>query len=99
MKDSEKAAAIGGAVAVPLVLGVALYVICVHAWMASLIWSWYAVPLGLPLIAWKSWAGLMCLRAILWRSASIDTKQCSGWENFAHVAAPWLTLFLAWVLK
>lgn len=101
-KDKAELAVAGvvGVLAVPFLLGIALYVIFAHGYIASCIWAWYAVPLGLPALGWKTWAGVMCLKAVLRRGAVSDPDKKVPWSvTAAHIAAPWLTLLVAWVLR
>jgi len=94
------AAMVVGALGLPFVLAIGLYVIGSQAFIASLIWAWYATPLGLPALGWKTWAGVACLKATLFQGRSKPAdKEAGGWAGFAYLLAPWFTLLLAWWLK
>ena len=101
-KAALVAAGVVGALALPLILALAGYIVIAHSFVASCVWAWYALPLGLPAIAWKSWAGVMLLRSTLFTAMSMkngNKDDTSGWAVAGNLLAPWFILLLAWILR
>lgn len=93
----------------PFVIGLAAvagaYQVFAEGYCASLLWTWFAVPLGLRAITWVTFAGASCLLAItrirLSKAERKDDRETSekvvAW--LGYLAAPWLILMVAWCIK
>lgn len=68
-------------------------------------WSWYAVPLGAPVVGWVTFAGALMAKAILTgipATPESDKKPDmakAGATLIVGLAWPWMVLLIAWWLK
>lgn len=90
---------------VAFAVGLACYTYFAGGYVASCVWSWYAVPLGLMPIGWKSFAAAgMVHRLLFYVRPSVqheDTREKStkNTEAIVILIAPWAILLVAWVLR
>jgi hypothetical protein len=59
------------------------------------LWTWFAVPLGAPVVSMAHAYGLSCLaRAYTWNSSNLDTKTEGAISRAftATIVAPWLII-------
>lgn len=89
-----------------IVLFLSAYVIFVGGYTASCIWSWYAVPRGLPAIAWNEFAAAFMLTQLFKggtaekkKEETEEDREARRWKAVGTLLAPWFALLVAWVIR
>lgn len=69
-------------------------------YVSSCIWAWFLVPLGLPVVHWKTCTAVAMLAAMLRRGVSKTKAADIPWANiWISMAMPWFVLLLAWFIR
>jgi hypothetical protein len=69
--------------------------------VASQVWLWHAVPLGLPVVPWTAFAVLPGFLFLLRGPTQLKSHESieKPWGILgAYAAMPWLILFVGWAL-
>lgn len=106
MVPEKDLTAAGAMLALPMAFGVGLvlvaYEIFAKAYCAAMIWTWFAVPVGMPIEPRAAFYGFFLLLAVtrLKRPESELKDERSSEQKaiaiLATLAAPWLLLALGW---
>lgn len=87
---------------IKLFLIVAFGVLCAleYGWVFSTIWAWFAVPLGAPVIATASAAGIViAIRVATYRWRWTPSNVSKTDLFLSMVLAPLMMLLSAWIIK
>lgn len=85
-------------------LVISLYTCFASGFVLACLWAWFAVPLGLPLVGWKTFA-IVCigLRMMLPSHALNVKDNRDNGEKIASIIgwiiAPWFALLVGWCIK
>lgn len=96
------ATAAGAVVAGLLGFLIVLYGVFTGGYVASQVWAWHLLPLGLglPALSWKHFWAIGAVTRLCFGSRSAETKPTEdNWKIAGHLLAPWLILALAWWLR
>jgi len=93
-------------IAALLLVGVAfcfsVYMAFAIGYVASCIWAWFLMPIGLPSIHWKVFAAVLLLIGLFRQSPTQSSEKLSGMDAmapmFALAVAPWFVLLVAWFI-
>lgn len=99
-------AVIGVIVVFFLAIGGMLIYLCVAGgYVASVLWSWYLVPLGAKAIGWKVFVASSLALSALRPTASSpvsdkkpDKSQLAG-QIIGVLIGPWFALFIGWAIR
>ena len=105
-RDSDSLAleALGCIGAGTLFLGLVVYFALVNGWVLVLLWSWFVVPLGPPVLSLPIAVGIaLILRLLTYVDTSnLQTKELSTGNRIAgmlgHLLSPWITLGFGWIV-
>lgn len=74
-----------------------------YGYVASCIWAWFLVPMGLPSLSWKACAAALMLVSMMRASATDSGKKAEAsdvWGKLIGLAiAPWFVLLVAWFIR
>lgn len=104
--ENEKSPAGGWLIlGAPVAIVYLAYLVFAESYVCSRLWGWYAVPLGVVALQWRTFFGASLLRSAFLlkapREEGVDarTKQARRVQQAAHWAAPWIILLLGWWFK
>lgn len=91
--------------AILISIAMGAYQVFAEGYCASVLWGWFAVPLGLRVLGWSTFAGASCLYSLVRLRLPIakpkDERSASDKlsEAFAYIAMPWVILAIGWCVK
>jgi hypothetical protein len=70
-----------------------------NGWVASILWGWFVVPLGLPVLAWWQLGGAALILSVL-RGTAVEPKTDQAWYThlLTAILAPLGALAMGWVI-
>jgi hypothetical protein len=77
------------------------YSIWAYSIVASILWAWFVVPLGLSAISWKYFAGIGLLIRLYTTHFQTDKpkESVTDWNRVVGALfAPWVSLFVGWLI-
>jgi hypothetical protein len=92
--------AFGLAVLTVILIALTLPLFAYSGWVLSVVWSWFAMPLGLPAISWAHGAGIVLVIAWLTGERGPEKKEGESMRMYALglFYAPTFVLALSWLL-
>lgn len=86
------------------ILGIVLFAIIMFpalmldAWVLTVLWEWFAVPVGLPQITYATAMGLILLMSFL--THQYIPKEKNDWQPLVFLYVnPFVFLFFGWLVK
>jgi len=91
------AMAAGSVLVLPFVILALIY----QAWVASILWVWFMVPLGLPVLTIAQLMGVMLIKAIIFFKVNAGQKQVddSMKRLFVALIGPLFILMVGYILR
>lgn len=82
----------------PLAIALVVLLVIQQAWAISVLWGWFIVPLGLPVIGTAAAVGIsVTVSVIRGRRKGPDEE---GWRAITMSALqPWFCLAIGWIAK
>jgi hypothetical protein len=89
------------AATIVLVIPVGLLMLLWWAWVFSVHWAWFFVPLGLPVLSVPQWMGIALFKsALLYRySPRVDTDEWPGRQVVFAFFIPTLSLVFGYIVQ
>ena len=81
---------------------IVLYGVFAGGYVASQVWAWHILPLGLglPALGWKSFWAIGAVSRLCFGSSATQTESTKdNWKMVGALIAPWIIFALAWLLK
>lgn len=99
-KVAETAAAVGGAIGVIGATAIIVGAAAIEGLVVSILWRWFAVPLGFPVIGIAHAIGLSMLVHMMASGISARKSDAStGRILWALFVAPFLILGIGWIVR
>ena len=84
---------------VALTLVMMCYIAFAYGYALAVLWSWFAVPLGLPIISMFHAAGLACCIGLFtYKLIPPPKESCTTPMWLGFLIAPWTSLLSGWIL-